>query len=216
MAFVDQVQRELAKLQATTRLRRRLRPLVREARRRLRRTKRQLEPLLQRAGRAFHGRAIRRRRHGENNVCRVDNPFFYGAIVMDENDREPNGTDGMKERPRRPAAAKNGHGRRDRRTQRIDDLTDQALQEADPLRAILRAATAQLFEMGFNLGDELQDNVGPQRSGRKVRHAVKEVGDLMLVHRQITRYVQLDQQWSKEKASARGGNMPLAEADSAR
>jgi hypothetical protein len=214
-AFVDQIERELAELQADTRLRRRLRPLVREARRRLRRTKCHVEPLLERAGRAFHGRAIRRRRHNGNRTYVVDKTIFNGEIVMDENDRDRTETDAMDQRPRKPAAAKNRHGRRDRRTQRVDDLTDQALQEADPLRAILRAATAQLFEMGFNLGDELQDSVSRRRDKPKVRRGASgEVSELMVVHRQITRYVQLDQQWSKEKASAKGGNMPLADADS--
>jgi hypothetical protein len=134
---------------------------------------------------------------------------------MDENDRDRTETDAMDKRPRKPAGAQNRDGRRDRRAQRIDDLTDQALQEADPLRAILRAATAYLFEMSFNLGDELRDGVGRRRDKPGVRRGVSgEIGELMVVHRQITRYVQLDQQWSKEKASAKGGNMPLADADS--
>jgi hypothetical protein len=59
--FVALVEKELAALQARTRSCRELCRLMAEARRRLRATKRQLEPWLPLAGRSFHGREIRRR-----------------------------------------------------------------------------------------------------------------------------------------------------------
>ena len=63
--FVKQIRRELAQLQAATRSHERLRRMIRETTQCIRKTKRQLEPLLPITGRVFHGRAIRRRRHGE-------------------------------------------------------------------------------------------------------------------------------------------------------
>jgi hypothetical protein len=64
--FVDQVQRELIRLQATTKSRQQLHRLIREANECLRRTKHQLKPLLLLAGRHFHGREIRRQpRHDD-------------------------------------------------------------------------------------------------------------------------------------------------------
>jgi hypothetical protein len=59
--FVDQVQRELTRLQSRTRSHRQLHALIQEANKCLRRTKEQLRPLLPLAGRCFHGREIRRR-----------------------------------------------------------------------------------------------------------------------------------------------------------
>ena len=66
--FIALIERELAQLQSESRATKRLRRLEREAMDRLRRTKKQLEPLLSRAGRVFHGRAIRRQRHEPNRV----------------------------------------------------------------------------------------------------------------------------------------------------
>jgi hypothetical protein len=57
--FVDRVRQELMRLQAKERACRRLQSLIREAKRRLRRTKQQLMSLLPSAGRCFHGREIR-------------------------------------------------------------------------------------------------------------------------------------------------------------
>jgi hypothetical protein len=70
--FVAQIRQELTQLQAETRSRKRLRPLLREARQCLQRTKRQLQPLLSLSGRVFHGRAIRRRRRGDTCVDVVE------------------------------------------------------------------------------------------------------------------------------------------------
>ena len=66
--FVEQIRRELAQLQAERRSRKRTRRLVREAKQCLRRTQRQLEPLLSMSGRVFHGRAIRRQRQRSKRV----------------------------------------------------------------------------------------------------------------------------------------------------
>jgi len=104
--------------------------------------------------------------------------------------------------PHRTAAGKNDQRREQRRTQRLDELTDKALDELDPLRANLKAAAAQLFDIGYRLGDEVRNSIGSGRSKRKPRReSAGEVSTLMLVHRQITRYVQLDQQWTSERTS---------------
>jgi hypothetical protein len=71
--FVAQVQRELTRLQADTRSAQQLRRLIREANECLRRTKHQLKPLLPLAGRCFHGREIRRRPPGQNDMRAVCN-----------------------------------------------------------------------------------------------------------------------------------------------
>ena len=66
--FIALVQAEVAQLQARTRSASQLQRLIREANECLRRTKRQLQPLLPLAGRCFHGREIRRR-PGRNGTC---------------------------------------------------------------------------------------------------------------------------------------------------
>jgi len=67
--FVDQVRRELIRLQAHTKACRDLRRLIREANECLRRTKCELRSVLPLAGSVFYGREIRRRRdHGKKCV----------------------------------------------------------------------------------------------------------------------------------------------------
>ena len=50
----------------------------------------------------------------------------------------------------------------DRRTQRLEDLTIEALQEPNALRATVKAATAQLLDIGFRLGDEIKGTISTQ------------------------------------------------------
>ncbi len=71
-AFIALIRHELVRLQAESRSRQRLRRLLREAKQCLRKTKRQVEPSLARSGHVFHGRAIRRQRHGGDHICVVD------------------------------------------------------------------------------------------------------------------------------------------------
>ena len=62
----------------------------------------------------------------------------------------------------------------------------------------------------------MRDNVGARPAKPKSRRdAVGGVSALMVVHRQITRYVQLDQQWVSEKTSANRTGGPLEETDGA-
>ena len=134
---------------------------------------------------------------------------------MDDRNHEPTDAKATALQPHATAAANNGQGRLDRRRRRLEDLTDQALEELDPLRANLKAAAAQLFDIGFRLGDELKTNIGSEQAKSKARReAAGGVNTVMLVHRQITRYVQLDQQWDTRKSSTHNNGEPLVEADS--
>ena len=128
---------------------------------------------------------------------------------MDEHNNELTEVD-RDATPSRPvAAAENHRGRAERRTQRLDELTDEALDEPDPLRANLKAASAQLFDIAYQLGDEVRNNIASNRAKRKARReSTKEVSTLMLVHRQIKQYVQLDQQWASEGTSGDGSDEP--------
>ena len=73
--FVDQVRRELVRLQAPAKSRRHLRRLVRAANECLRRTRQQLNPLLPLAGRCFHGREIRRQAE-DGDACDAGRESF--------------------------------------------------------------------------------------------------------------------------------------------
>ncbi len=126
---------------------------------------------------------------------------------MDEHNNEPAEANLKTTPSHRSAAEKNHQGRAERRTQRLDELTDEALDEPDPLRASLKAASAQLFDIAYRLGDEVRNYIGSNRTKRKARReSAKEVSTLMLVHRQIKQYVQLDQQWASEGTSGDGSD----------
>lgn len=102
----------------------------------------------------------------------------------------------------------------DGRTQRLEDLTTEALAEPDALRATVKVATAQLLDIGYRMGDEITATGNSRRAKSKSRRDGGEaINTLMLVHRQITRYVQLDQQWASEKTPNKETNVPSAEAD---
>ena len=99
---------------------------------------------------------------------------------------------------KRPPAA-------DRRMQRLEDLREEALEEPDPLRANLRAATADLLEIGYRLGVGIRAAMGSPSTGWEAYEEVTPaIGSMALVHRQATRYVQLDRQWASGEDSGRG------------
>jgi hypothetical protein len=97
------------------------------------------------------------------------------------------------------AAVENRQRHLDRRSQRLEELTIEALEEPSALRANLKAATAQLLDIGYRLGDAIQSGVGADPA--KPTGNREETGAIqtyMLVHRQITRYIQLERQWASE------------------
>ena len=133
---------------------------------------------------------------------------------MDEHDHELPETDTAVPPPRKIAKVGNHESHRDRRTERLEDLTTEALKDPDALRATVKAATAQLLDIGYRMGDEIKATVGshPARS-KSHQDGMGAINALMLVHRQITRYVQLDQQWASEKTRDKEPGMHSAESN---
>ncbi|MGO8691453.1 MAG: hypothetical protein ACLQLG_17660 [Thermoguttaceae bacterium] len=133
---------------------------------------------------------------------------------MDEHNQEVTKVDVAATQPRNTAAVDNHQSHMDRRTQRLEDLTIEALQEPNALRATVKAATAQLLDIGFRLGDEIKGTISTQPAKAKSRqNGVGAINTLMLVHRQVTRYVQLDQQWASVKALDKETGMHSAKPD---
>ena len=88
----------------------------------------------------------------------------------------------------------------DHRIERLQDLYVAAVEDPDPLRANVRAATADLLEINYRLGTAIKAAMG---SGATGLEAYKEtvtpaIGTMGLLHRQATRYVQLDRDWASE------------------
>ena len=133
---------------------------------------------------------------------------------MDEHDHEYAAVNVSASQTHEAEAMKNQQTYQDRRVQRLEELTAEALDEPDALRANVRAATAQLLDIGYQLGDEIKTrhDLGLTKPKAK-RDGAGAINTLMLVHRQVTRYVQLDQQWASERNSDRGGHMTSAEGN---
>jgi len=88
------------------------------------------------------------------------------------------------------------------RSQRFRDLRKVALEEADPLRSNLRSAAADLLELGYLLSEGIRAAMRAAANGLEVYEDVAPAIDRMaLVHRQATRYVQIDQGWASGKDS---------------
>jgi len=96
----------------------------------------------------------------------------------------------------------------DRRIQRLQDLRKEALDEPNPLRANLRAATADLLEIGYRLSAGIRAVMGSGSAGLEAYEEVlPAIGSMALVHRQATRYVQLDRDWVSEPEAGRGADI---------
>jgi hypothetical protein len=133
---------------------------------------------------------------------------------MDEHDHEYAAVNVSASLAHEAEARKNEQTHQDRRVQRLEELTAEALDEPDALRANVRAATAQLLDIGYQLGDEIKTRHDLGFTKPKARRGgAGAINTLMLVHRQITRYVQLDQQWASDRNSDRGGHMTSAEGN---
>jgi hypothetical protein len=104
----------------------------------------------------------------------------------------------------------------DRRIERLEDLLAEALKEPDPLRASLRAATADLLEIGYRLGTGIKAAMGAESGiAEKMFEAVTPaVNTLALVHRQATRYVQLDRDRASDENSTGGKKRQQRTAES--
>lgn len=100
----------------------------------------------------------------------------------------------------------------DRQAQRLEDLMIEALEDPDSLRATLKAAVAQLLDIGLRMGEDVKAGMGRGPSmARSNQDGPAGISTLMLVHRQITRYVQLNQQWSSERTAEQRTSCGLSE-----
>jgi hypothetical protein len=121
---------------------------------------------------------------------------------MDEHDHEVAEMDTAAAQPHKVATAELRRNHLDRRAQRLEDLTTEALEEPDPLRATVKAATAQLLDIACQMGDNIKTILSSRPAKSKSHQdGAGAVNSFMLVHRQITRYVQLEQQWGSEKTA---------------
>jgi hypothetical protein len=133
---------------------------------------------------------------------------------MDEHDHEYATVNVSASQAHEAEAMRNQRTHQDRRAQRLEELKVEALDEPDALRANVRAATAQLLDIGYQFGDEIKAGLDFGLTKPKAkRDGAGAINTLLLVHRQITRYVQLDQQWASERDSDRGGHMTSAEGN---
>ena len=124
---------------------------------------------------------------------------------------ERNETNAKVDQARDAAAAARMPTTADRRLQRLQDLREEALDEPNPVRANLRAATADLLEIGYRLGAAIRTTLDRESAGLETYEEVTPaIGSMSLVHRQATRYVQLDREWASEQNAGRGKGRPPA------
>lgn len=200
--FVDQVERELMELQKGSKSRRRLRRLSRKAKTCLRETKRRLEPMLANVGFYFHGREVRRRpssQEGMANCIDVSHGACTRREIMD--DRQENAEKPVAAERARSVAADTSPPTADRRSERLGDLYVAALNEPDPYRSSVRTASAELFEVASLLTDAVKNEFRVHKPAlREIqRYALPVISTVSLLHRQATRYVQLDQNWTSRR-----------------
>ncbi len=92
----------------------------------------------------------------------------------------------------------------DRRIRRLQDLRVDAVQEPDPLRSNLRAATADLLEIGYRLGVGIKAVMGADPASLdRYAEAMPAIGSMALVYRQATRFIQLDRERAAGENSGR-------------
>jgi hypothetical protein len=131
--------------------------------------------------------------------------IFARRKIMDDREKFKTATtagDRMREAgatAKRPKAA-------DRRIQRLRDLREDALDEPNALRANLRAATADLLEIGYRLSTGINAAMRPASNGMETcAEVMPAINSMALVHRQATRYVQLDREWESGDDTGRRG-----------
>jgi hypothetical protein len=105
------------------------------------------------------------------------------------------------DRPREAATAAKQPKLADLRVRRLQDMVAEALEDADPLRANLRAAVADLMEIGYRLGDAVKATMSSSRSLDAVETVMPAIANMALVHRQATRYIQLGRDQAADDTS---------------
>lgn len=95
----------------------------------------------------------------------------------------------------------------DRHVQRLDDLLANALEESDPLRGNVRAAAAELLAMAHCLAVSIKAVMGPEASRLKTYSSLvmPAIDRMAVMHRQATRYLQLDRDRAPGDGSGQRG-----------
>lgn len=133
---------------------------------------------------------------------------------MDDHGHEVAKIDAAADQPHPRTATEHRRGHQQRRAQRLNDLMAEALEEPNPMRANLKAATAQLLDIGYRMGDEIVANMDARPAKPKAQQEkAGTVSTFMLVHRQVTRYIQLEQQWPADKPAGNQAGSPSADSD---
>lgn len=206
--FVEQIERELAELQTAAKAARQLRRLTRAAKSCLRTTKRCLAPLLPLAGCRFHGREIRGapKCRSVSVDCKETLPLAsFRRMVMDDDYDPEESVNANQTQP--STAARNTPKPVDQRNERIRELHASVLEVSDPLRAGIRIATADLLEISSLMGSAIKAAlIAGKTDLRGIERAMPAINSLTLVHRQTTRYVQLDRDWVAENDPRRDAN----------
>lgn len=93
----------------------------------------------------------------------------------------------------------------DRRSERLRELYQSALDLPDPRQFATRYAMAELLDVGSTLAEAIKEEFrGQKRSLRELRKsALPAIGNLAALHRQATRYAHLD-----HELGARDSDMP--------
>jgi hypothetical protein len=136
-------------------------------------------------------------------------PSFFRRTIMDEH--EVRGANAALTSPAPQAAAvtpvKQQPQTADLRVQRLNDLLADAVQEPDPLRAGVRAAGADLLEIGYRLGVGIKAALAAQPAAAAAMAAYKDVAlginTVAMVYRQAARYLQLDRDLASDESPVR-------------
>ncbi len=91
---------------------------------------------------------------------------------------------------------------------RIKDLQESALEADDPRRAVILIATSKIMDIGNMIADAIANELSKNTSSLKtVQEAVPAINSLTLLHRQATRYFQLDREVAAEAGSEAHGRL---------
>ena len=85
----------------------------------------------------------------------------------------------------------------DRREQRIEEYLRDSLEQGDAFQATLRAATADLMDIGYRLATGIKTALREELTETdQYEDLAPALSNLLLVDRQIARFAQLDRQWA--------------------
>lgn len=98
----------------------------------------------------------------------------------------------------------------DRRTERLQELYQSALDLPDPRQFATRYAMTELLDIGSTLAEAIKEEFkGQKRSLRELRKsALPAIGNLAALHRQATRYAQLDRELGARESDMPSESLP--------